>query len=215
MEYKATQIIGFYFSICTSLCQTPEHIIGQLSQPLPHWNLLINDSVVYTIEQTELFYYYPKHETACTVNKMTGYVPLENVTHIDSLKYIRFSFHETDLAFEEFHEDLILAKRQGLGYEHLVQQAIHLDGQALKDILKLEPFVDGGASEMFADRYWKIIHFWPDKELSELIESDSSGFRKHFFDFMTNEFYTGFTVTEIEEYLSLFYPRTLSVMKLK
>ncbi len=194
--------------------QIPESIIGTLSDSIKSWDLLLNGQTLYTIQSGELFYYYANYETALTTNRKSGKIPFNYVTKIDSLKYLRFEFTERDIGFEDFHEDLLLAKRMGINYEKLVQKAINHDGEALKEILDLESYVDGAATEMFADRFWRIIHFWSDEELSELLKNDTSEFKRSFSDFMSNEFYTGFTIKEIEEYLNLFFPKTLESIKI-
>lgn len=194
--------------------QISESIIGRLSDSTKSWDLVLNGQAYYTIQSGVLFYYYANYETALTTNGKTGKIPFNCVTKIDSLKYLRFEFTENDIVFDDFHEDLLLAKRMGINYEKLVQKAIHLDGEALKEILNLESYVDGAATEMFAERFWRIFHFWSDEELSELLKNDTTEFKKSFSDFLSNEFYTGFTKKEIEEYLSLFFPKTLELIKI-
>lgn len=194
--------------------QETERIIATLNDSIKSWDLLVNGQPIYTIKSGELFYYYPQYETSCSVNRNSGKIPLSKIKKIDTLNYLRFEFSVNDLEFKDYHEDLILAERNGVDYKELVQKAINKDGEALKEILKLELLVDGAATEMFADRFWKIIHFWSDEDLSELLKNDISGFNKIFSDFIQNEFYTGFTEKEIEEYLSLFYPKTLKLINL-
>jgi len=194
--------------------QISESIIGTLSDSIKSWDLLLNGQTSYTIQSGEFFYYYPNYETALATNRESGKIPFKYVTKIDSLKYLRFEFTERDIGFEDYHEDLLLAKRKGINYKKLVQKAINHDGEALKEILGLEPYVDGAATEMFADRFWRIFHFWSDDELSELLKNDTSGFKTSFSNFLLNEFYTGFTIKEIEEYISLFFPKTLELIKI-
>lgn len=192
--------------------QKSEIIIATLNDSIKSWDLLVNAQPYHTIKKGELFYYYPKIETACSVNGKSGRIPLKNIKKIDSLNYLRFEYTPIDLEFEDYHEDLICAKRNGFDYKALVIKAINKDGDALKEVAKLETFVDGAATEMFADRFWKIIHFWSDEELSSLLVVDNTEFKNTFSDFMKSEFYTGFAEKEIKEYLGLFYPKTLKLM---
>jgi hypothetical protein len=212
-KYNLTVVIlVIAFSVFS---QKSETIIAKLTDSVQSWNLLVNGQTIHTIKSGDIFYYYPNIETACSPNGKAGGIPYNKIKIIDSLKYIRFEYSASDLEFEDYDEDLILANRKGINYEELVKKAINKDGQALKEILKIEKYVDGAATEMFAGRFWKIIHFWSDDDLSNLLQNDKSEFRKSFSDFIKNEFYTGFSEKEIEEYLQLFYPKTLKIMKLK
>ena len=209
-------ILGIFFLGLTSLgfSQKSKAIIATLNDHTNSWDLSVNGQPYHTIKSGEFFYYYPKIETAYSINGKSGRIPLNKIKRIDSLTYLKFEFTISDLEFKDDHEDLICAKRNGIDYKNLVQKAINKDGNALKEILKLESFVDGAATEMFADRFWKIVHFWSDEELSILIQNDDTEFKKNFLNFMMNEFYTGYSKEEIEEYLKLFFPKTLKLTQI-
>lgn len=193
-------------------CQKSEKTIATLNDSINSWDLLVNDQPYHTIQSGDFFYYYPKIKTACSINRKIGIIPTDKIQIIDSLNYLKFEFIPRDLEFKEHHEDLICAKKNGIDYINLVKKAINKDGHALKEILKLESFVDGAATEYFSSRFWKIIHFWSDEELAQLLKNDKTHFKNNFTKFMKNEFYTGFTDTEIKEYLTLFYPKTLKLI---
>lgn len=204
-------IITLFLLGATSIafCQKSKRKIATLKDSINSWDLLVNNLPYHTIKSGDYFYYYPKKQTACSINRKSGYIPQNKIKIIDSLNYLKFEFIPRALEFKAHHEDLICAKRNNIDYISLVKKAINKDGNALKEILKLEPIIDGAAKEYFPDRFWKIIHFWSDEELSKLLMDDTTSFKDNFTKFIKNEFYTGFTPTEIKEYLILFYPKTL------
>jgi hypothetical protein len=187
--------------------------VARLHDNTKSFDLLVNDKTVHTIKAGELFYYYPKIETACSINNKGGRVPGEHITPVDSIKFLKFSFTNEDIEILDFHEDLILATRLGLDYKPLIEQAIRNDNEALKKLLTIEKHIDGASAEVFPERYFMVLHFWNDSALAQVIDEDNSGFADNLNRFLLNEFYTGFTKEEINSYMNLFYPKTWRQLK--
>jgi hypothetical protein len=187
--------------------QTSNRIIVTLNNSTDKYDLYVNDRPYYTIKKEEKFYYYPDNENACTINRSTGKVPKNLITPVSNVKYLKFKFQLADIKLENFHEDKILAERLGWNYQEVVSKASQGDGFSLKKLLTLEQHVDGGATEMFADRFFKIVHFWKDSELADLA-TENKDFARNFLKFFNEEFYTGFTEKEINDYMTLFFPKT-------
>jgi hypothetical protein len=77
--------------------------VATLQNILGQYDLLENDSIIYTIKQGEYFYYDLNYKVTTTINGKVGDIPRNLVQVIDSIDIIKFTFSKSDLVFKYYH----------------------------------------------------------------------------------------------------------------
>jgi hypothetical protein len=99
-----------------------------------------------------------------------------------------------------------------IDYCSIIQRIIRKDKKALTEFFDLIPKVDASLSEIHSSVTWPLINSLTDSELSSWLKRLDEARLRQFVNYLKNES-VAYPITRYAEYLSLYYPRSYTILK--
>lgn len=110
---------------------------------------------------------------------------------------------------EHIKEDFKLIN---IDYCSIIRRIINKDEKALTEFFDLIPKVDASLSEIHSGDTWPLINSLTDNELLSWLKTLDEVRLRQFVNYLKNEF-VAYPISRYAEYLSLYYPRSYSILK--
>ena len=213
MKY-ITMLVGLAM-VATVQAQSAELTIATLQSQHQHYRAeaFIGDSV--TIHRGERFYFYPEYGIGITKAMVKFSIVRDDVQLLERELLFRFRPTLYILDTLPYCDAALYARKQGHDYKSLLHNAANGSTEAIVALFQLARYADGGAVETIYDDCFKVINFWEDRQLAELVRSDASFARSWYSVLLQGSFASLYSEPHVESYMRSFYPLTYAIISVK